>query len=131
MEPSSEYRVTRHKGHGPDSKNAKVFYSHLDEGPAMRTYRKSVPPKSGYVVAVWRPDGSLIAFSTGGPSNADMTRTEPNPELERQLADAHTRIRKMIREIDRRDELIADFQRRIEELEQAMASRPQRSSSGR
>jgi hypothetical protein len=29
MEPSGEYRVTRHKGHGPDSKNAKVFCSHL------------------------------------------------------------------------------------------------------
>ena len=41
MEPSDEYRVTRHKGRGPDSKNAKVFYSHLDEAPAMRTYRWS------------------------------------------------------------------------------------------
>lgn len=40
-------------------------------------------------------------------------------ELERQLADAHARIREMIREIDRRDELIADLQRRIEELEAA------------
>jgi enamine deaminase RidA (YjgF/YER057c/UK114 family) len=122
MEPSGEYRVTRHKGRGPNSKNAKVFYSHLDEAPAMRTYRKSVPPKSGYVVAVWRPDGSLIAFTTGEPSNTDMTRTEA--EFERQLADAQTRIREMIREIDLRDELIADLQRRIQELEQAMNSRP-------
>jgi hypothetical protein len=40
-------------------------------------------------------------------------------ELERQLADAHARIREMIHEIDRRDELIADLQRRIQELEQA------------
>ena len=39
--------------------------------------------------------------------------------LERQLADAHARIREMIQEIDRRDEMIADLQRRIEELEQA------------
>ena len=38
--------------------------------------------------------------------------------LERQLADARTRIREMIAEIDRRDELIADLQRRIQELEQ-------------
>ena len=124
MEPSDEYRVTRHKGRGPDSKNAKVFYSHLDEAPAMRTYRKSVPPKSGYVVAVWRPDGSLIAFTPGRPSNADTTRTESDPEMERQLADAHTRIREMIREIDRRDELIADLQRRIHELDQDRNSRP-------
>jgi hypothetical protein len=49
MEPSGEYRITRHKGRGPDSKNAKVFCSHLDEASAMRTYRKSVPrkPKGG------------------------------------------------------------------------------------
>jgi chromosome segregation ATPase len=39
-------------------------------------------------------------------------------ELERQLADAQVRIREMIHEIDRRDELIADLQRRIQELEQ-------------
>ena len=45
-------------------------------------------------------------------------------ELERQLADAHTRIREMIREIDRRDELIADLQRQIQELEQVRNSRP-------
>lgn len=40
-------------------------------------------------------------------------------ELERQLADAHTRITEMVRETDQRDELISDLQRRIEELEQA------------
>ena len=90
----------------------------------MRTYRKSVPPRPGYVVAVWRPDGTLIAFATDGPSNVDMTRTEANPELERQLADAHARIREMIHEIDRRDDLIADLQRRIQELEQTSKSRP-------
>lgn len=39
-------------------------------------------------------------------------------ELERQLADAHARIREMIHEIDQRDELISDLTRRIEELEQ-------------
>jgi hypothetical protein len=44
--------------------------------------------------------------------------------LERQLADAHARIREMIHEIDHRDELIADLQRRIQELEQARDSRP-------
>jgi hypothetical protein len=69
MQPSGEYRVTRNKGHEPDSKHAKVFYSHLDKSPVMRTYRKSVPPKPGYVVAVWQPDGSLIAFTSGGPES--------------------------------------------------------------
>lgn len=76
MQESGEYRVTRHKGRGPDSKNAKVIYSHLDEGPAMRAYRSSVPPKPGYVVAVWRPDGSLIAFSSG-PALAPATPPRP------------------------------------------------------
>jgi chromosome segregation ATPase len=45
-------------------------------------------------------------------------------ELERQLADALARIRGMIREIDQRDEMIADLQRRIHELEQDRNSRP-------
>jgi hypothetical protein len=45
-------------------------------------------------------------------------------ELERQLADAQARIREMIHEIDRRDELIANLQRRIQELEQASNSQP-------
>jgi hypothetical protein len=122
MGPSGEYRVTRHKGHGPNSKYAKVFYSHLDEAPAMRTYRKSVPPRPGYVVAVWRPDGSLIAFTAGEPETPATSRTEA--DLERQLADAQARIREMIHEIDRRDDLIADLQRRIQELEQTSKSRP-------
>jgi len=122
MGPSGEYRVTRHKGHGPNSKYAKVFYSHLDEAPAMRTYRKSVPPRPGYVVAVWRPDGSLIAFTASEPETPTTSRTEA--DLERQLADAQARIREMIHEIDRRDDLIADLQRRIQELEQTSKSRP-------
>ena len=45
-------------------------------------------------------------------------------ELERQLAEARARMDEMIREIGRRDELIADLQRRIQELEQAKSSRP-------
>lgn len=43
--------------------------------------------------------------------------TDKIVELERQLADAHSRIREMIVEIDRRDELISDLQQRIEDLE--------------
>jgi len=45
-------------------------------------------------------------------------------DLERQLTDAQARIREMIHEIDRRDEPIADLQRRIQELEQVRNSRP-------
>jgi hypothetical protein len=45
-------------------------------------------------------------------------------ELSRQLADAHARIREMIREIDSRDELIAELQRRIQKLEQVRGSEP-------
>lgn len=45
-------------------------------------------------------------------------------ELEHQLADALVRVREMIREIDRRDDLIADLQRRIEELERAGNATP-------
>jgi septal ring factor EnvC (AmiA/AmiB activator) len=44
-------------------------------------------------------------------------------DLERQLADAHARIREMIAEIDRRDEMIADLQHRIQQLEQDRAER--------
>ena len=40
-----------------------------------------------------------------------------------QIADAHTKIREMIAEIDRHGELIADLQRRIQELEQDRNSR--------
>jgi hypothetical protein len=45
-------------------------------------------------------------------------------ELERQLADAHARINEMIREIDRRDELISDLQREIREMQHGRNSRP-------
>jgi hypothetical protein len=38
--------------------------------------------------------------------------------------DAHARIREMIREIDRRDELITDLQRRIEDLERDRSRQP-------
>jgi len=41
-----------------------------------------------------------------------------------QIADAHTRIREMITEIARHDELITELQRRIQELEQAGNSVP-------
>lgn len=37
--------------------------------------------------------------------------------LQRDLADAYRRIQEMIAEIDQRDELISDLQRRIADLE--------------
>lgn len=68
MEEAGEYRVTQHRkhqGHGPDSKHAKVVFSHLDEEPVMAYYRRHQPCRPGVVLAAWRPDGSLIAFTTG------------------------------------------------------------------
>ena len=56
--------------------------------------------------------------------NEDGLEKQLEQLLERQLADAHTRIRELIAEIDRRDELIADLQCRIQELEQARNSQP-------
>ena len=54
-----------------------------------------------------------------------MMPNEPRrAELEHQLADAHARRREMIHEIDRRDELISELQRRIQELEQACQNAP-------
>jgi hypothetical protein len=67
MIESGEYRVTRHYGHDPDSPDAKVIFSHRDEAPVTAYYRSCLPPQPGYVVAVWRPDGSLIAFTSGRP----------------------------------------------------------------
>jgi hypothetical protein len=57
-------------------------------------------------------------------ANDDGLENQLEQLLERQLADANARIREMIREIDRRDELIADLQRRIQELEEARNSQP-------
>lgn len=53
-----------------------------------------------------------------------MPNDRKEAELERQLADADARIDEMNREIDRRDELIADLQRRIQELELSRNSHP-------
>jgi hypothetical protein len=64
MDESDEYRVTRNKGRRPDTKNAHVIFRHLDEALAWRFYDEQ-SAKQGYVIALWRPDGSLIAFHTG------------------------------------------------------------------
>jgi hypothetical protein len=64
---NSEYRVTRHRGRGADSRNARVIFHDPDEGPAQRFYQQQLPPKPGYVVALWRPGGALINFTAGRP----------------------------------------------------------------
>jgi hypothetical protein len=66
MEESGEYRVTRSKGRGPGRKIRRVIFRHLDEAPARRFYERT-PPADGYIIALWRPDGTLIA-STSGPA---------------------------------------------------------------
>jgi hypothetical protein len=64
MEEGDEYRVTRSKGRGPGSKIRKVIFRHLDEAPARRFYERT-PPADGYIIALWRPDGTLIACTNG------------------------------------------------------------------
>jgi hypothetical protein len=76
MQESGEYRVTRHKGRGPDSEDAKVIFSHLDEDPARKFYERRLPPNPGTVLALWKPDGSLIAHSEGGRRHDHLTIAE-------------------------------------------------------
>ena len=64
MEESGEYRVTRSKGRGPGRKIRKVIFQHLDEASARRFYKRT-PPADGYIIALWRPDGTLIASTNG------------------------------------------------------------------
>jgi len=64
MEESGEYRVTRSKGRGPGRKIRKVIFRHLDEAPAWRFYKR-IRPRPGYNVALWGPDGTLIACTNG------------------------------------------------------------------
>jgi hypothetical protein len=64
MEESGEYRVTRSKGRGPGRKIRKVIFQHLDEAPTRRFYERT-PPAHGYIIALWRPDGTLIACTNG------------------------------------------------------------------
>jgi len=65
MKDSGEYRVTHHFGQGPDRNAAEVIFSHPDEEPARRFYQRHLPPRAGYVLALWRPDDSLITFTIG------------------------------------------------------------------
>jgi hypothetical protein len=64
LEESGEYRVTRSKGRGPGSKIRKVIFRHPDEASARRFYERT-PPVPGYIIALWRPDGTLIASTNG------------------------------------------------------------------
>ena len=70
MEKSGEYRVTRSKEWGPGRKIRKVIFRHLDEAPARRFYKRT-PPAPGYIIALWRPDGTLIACTNGLPQPAN------------------------------------------------------------
>jgi hypothetical protein len=64
MEEGGEYRVTRSKVWGLGSKISRVIFRHLDEAPARRFY-KWTRPADGYISALWRPDGTLIACTSG------------------------------------------------------------------
>jgi hypothetical protein len=41
-----------------------VIFRHLDEALARRFYERT-PPADGYIIALWRPDGTLIASTNG------------------------------------------------------------------
>jgi hypothetical protein len=60
IEESGEYCVTPSKGQGLGSKIRRVIFRHLDEAPARRFYKRT-PPAPGHIIALWRPDGTLIA----------------------------------------------------------------------
>jgi hypothetical protein len=64
MKDSGKYRVTHHLGRR-HKEDAQVIFSHLDEEPARRFYQRHLPPRVGYVLTLWRPDGSLITFTSG------------------------------------------------------------------
>jgi hypothetical protein len=66
MEECGEYHITRHKGPEPDSKNARVIFRHSNETLVHLVYNDALPA-AGTVVAMWRPDGSLVAFRSGPP----------------------------------------------------------------
>lgn len=56
-------------------------------------------------------------------NNEDFSVAAEVLRLERDLSAAHARIKEMIVEIDRRDELISDLQCRIEFLEKELAEK--------
>jgi hypothetical protein len=64
---SGEHYVTIAHGKSADSKPAKLIYSHLDLEPARKSYQHHLPPKPGRSIALWRPDGSLVEFTSGPP----------------------------------------------------------------
>src|SRR4051812_37762934 len=64
IEESADYSVTRSKEWGPVRKIRKVIFRHLDEAPARRFYKRT-PPAPGYIIALCRPDGTLIASTNG------------------------------------------------------------------
>jgi hypothetical protein len=64
---SGEHYVTLARGKSADSKPAKLIYSHLDLDPARKSYQRHLPPKPGCSIAMWRPDGSLVEFTSGPP----------------------------------------------------------------
>src|SRR4051795_4077099 len=76
MKDSGKYRITHHLGRRPDSEDAEVIFSYPDEEPARRFYQRHLPPRVRYVLALWRPDGTLIA-STIGPQRGSRSSACP------------------------------------------------------
>jgi hypothetical protein len=70
MEPSGKYCITRHEGASPICiLNGTLLYSTLDKDVASRFY-SLLRPSMESTIALWTPDGSLIASKSGPRSQS-------------------------------------------------------------
>ena len=58
------YRITRHAGHTADSATATLLCTSHDEMSAWRYFQATVPVP-GMSLALWKSDGSILAFRSG------------------------------------------------------------------
>jgi hypothetical protein len=58
------YRITRHAGHTADSATATLLCTSPDEMSAWRYFQATVPVP-GMSLALWKSDGSILAFRSG------------------------------------------------------------------
>ena len=76
MKDSGKYRVTHHLGRRPESEDAEVNLA-TRRGTARRFIQRHPPPRVGYVLALWRPDGTLIASMSAHSATADQAPNRP------------------------------------------------------
>jgi hypothetical protein len=64
LEKDDEYLVTCQLGSMPDISMATSLFTSTDKDRAWQFYQ-ALRPLSGMAVALWHPDGNLIAFHAG------------------------------------------------------------------